>query len=210
MYCPPRPPPGVNWRAVFKDLWPRRFLWASAVDDDAREPQDVAADGSVVKAAANLAEAAPDSINVLVRFRPKQVQPGDATSAAGEWHIGALCSVRSLRARDNGKAGGEGSLGIPSFCGRVFRQAATRKVARRFSCRCTSACSSSARGTPPKKSAAPRPTPPRTRAPRREARPRRKRLRRVRLVARWAPRPPRRLRPRAARPRLTRRRGARR
>lgn len=118
MYCPPRPPPGVNWRTVFKDLWSRRLLWAPSEDNDegngningedgteitnkgpetdstSGSPTDDGSDSSKAVPRSpvkkkKLMEATADSINVLVRFRPKQNKPNDASSssAAGSFSV---------------------------------------------------------------------------------------------------------------------------
>ena len=126
MYCPPRPPPGVNWRTVFKDLWSRRLLWAPSDENDEeggigkdgitdKGPEtdsttDSSSDGSGNSSSSTvqrspvkkkkLMEATADSINVLVRFRPKQNKPSEVSSsgAAGLSYV-HLCKHSRVRAR---------------------------------------------------------------------------------------------------------------
>uniref|UniRef100_A0A7S2WFN9 Kinesin motor domain-containing protein n=1 Tax=Rhizochromulina marina TaxID=1034831 RepID=A0A7S2WFN9_9STRA len=87
LYAPPRPPPGVSWRAVFQDLWPRRTLFSGTEEEDQIT-------GSTPRF----------NIGVLARFRPPRegsTSDDKENSMAGQQFFLPLHQrLQLIRARD--------------------------------------------------------------------------------------------------------------
>jgi hypothetical protein len=123
---PPRPPPGLTWLHVLKDLWPLRYLWTPClIDSTGNEKGAHGAEGDESTPETNDNDVTPIwwrrdpsealkkyNIGVLVRFRPeKEIQPllssGDKKDVGGgkdKFYLPLHQRLAIIRSRDQRKA----------------------------------------------------------------------------------------------------------